>query len=50
MSHCWPATPSSSQPTEDNPCSAVRSPVTFISDEPYCREPSLSTVANEVPA
>ena len=41
MSHCWPATPSSSQPTVDSPCSAVRSPVTFITGEPYCRRAEL---------
>ena len=29
---------------------AVRSPVTFITGEPYCRVPSWSGVANEVPA
>ena len=41
MSHCWPATPSSSQPTVDSPWTAVRSPVTFISGEPYCRRAEL---------
>jgi hypothetical protein len=50
MSHCWPATPSSSQPTVDSPWGAIRSPVTFISGEPYFSVPSLSTVAKDVPA
>jgi hypothetical protein len=33
-----------------SPCSAVRSPVTFIFSEPYFSVPSWSKVANEVPA
>ncbi len=32
------------------PCSAVRSPVTFIRSEPYLSLPSWSKVAKEVPA
>ena len=32
------------------PCSTVRSPVTFMTGEPYCSVPSWSRVANDVPA
>ncbi|SIN40400.1 Uncharacterised protein [Mycobacteroides abscessus subsp. abscessus] len=44
------ATPSSSYPTEARPCTSLRSAVTFMTGEPYFMAPSLSGVANEVPA
>ena len=50
MSQCCPATPSSSQPTLARPQSVSRSPVTFMTGEPYWKVPSLSNVAKEVPA
>src|SRR6266540_5169538 len=50
MFQVWVCTPSSSYPMLARPCSTVRSPTTFITGEPYRRAPSLSKVANEVPA
>ena len=41
MSQLWVCTPSSSYPMVARPCSTVRSPVTFMTGEPYCRVSEL---------
>ena len=45
-----PRPPRRRSPTVDRPCGTVRSPVTRIRGEPYCRLPSWSREANDVPA